>query len=470
MVCEVFSRHDSNGKPARIRLSHRHVGSVAGSFALHIINVKGGNVGDRRGGAVVSVSLRPYSRVLALPGVRASVVVMLLARLPEAAMGIAMTLHVVIGLGRGYGAAGLVGGLSTAGAAVGAPFVGRLLDRYGLRWVVAVCTVASAVFWMAAPSLRYEWLLLVALPAGVLSVPSRVLAKQVLAALVPPGQRRTAYALDSMSVELTFVFAPAAVTMVATQVSTTAALIGIGVAFALTGAAIWVTNPPLRTASEPAADRTPMRTWLTPRLREALLVAAGALFVMAGMEIALLASLRTSGDLEWTGLVIAIICVASILGGLIHGGVRRSLSQLQLITLQAALTIPVALFIQPWWVLALVLVPMALACAPTVAATSETVTDAAPPHVRGEAVGLQGAASQLGIACGSPVIGVVIDHSSVPWGFIAAGGGGLAVAAVAYVHGRTSTRRQASSTPAPEPYADTGPRSPVERGRDASHQ
>lgn len=393
----------------------------------------------------MSVSLRPYRRVLALPGVRASVVLMFLARIPVAAMGIAITLHVVIELDRGYGAAGLVGGLSMAGAAFGSPLIGRMLDRRGLRPVVAVCTAVSAAFWMASPWLSYMALLLVALPAGALSVPSRALAKQVLAALVPVGQRRTAYALDSISVEVSFMLAPAGATVIATQVSTAVTLTAVGVAYALTGAAIWAANPPLRSETEPAANRTPLRIWLTPKLRETLLVVAGALFVMAGMEIALLAALQTSGDLKWTGLVIAILCLASIIGGLLHGGARRSLSQLQLMALLAVLTIPVVLFDQRWWVLALALVPMALACAPTMAATTETVTDTVPAHVRGEAVGLQDAATKLGIAVGSPIVGLVVDHSSAQWGFVAAGGGGLAVAAAACALIPRSPRRRAPS-------------------------
>ena len=67
---------------------------------------------------------------------------MFLARLPMTAMGVTMTLYVVNDLGRGYGAAGLIGAATTLGSAFGAPLVGRYVDRYGLRPVVAVCGVA----------------------------------------------------------------------------------------------------------------------------------------------------------------------------------------------------------------------------------------------------------------------------------------------------------------------------------------
>ena len=72
---------------------------------------------------------------------------MFLARLPMTMNGVMMTLYVVTGLGRGYGAAGLVGAGITLGMALGAPLLGRCLDRYGLRPVVAVCGIGTTAFW-----------------------------------------------------------------------------------------------------------------------------------------------------------------------------------------------------------------------------------------------------------------------------------------------------------------------------------
>lgn len=82
------------------------------------------------------MTLEPYRRVLALPGVRSLLLVSLLARLPVTAVVVTLTLHVVLDLERGYGAAGLVGAAITAGAALGAPVLGRFVDRYGLRPIV----------------------------------------------------------------------------------------------------------------------------------------------------------------------------------------------------------------------------------------------------------------------------------------------------------------------------------------------
>lgn len=376
--------------------------------------------------------LKPYLLVLRLTGVPSSLLLMFFARLPMTAMGVTLTLHVVSDLGRGYGEAGLVGTATTIGSAFGAPALGRLIDRYGLRPVVALCGSASAAYWLATPHLPYEVLLVVALPAGMLAVPAGSVARQVLTALVPAPQRRAAFSLDMVSLETSFMIGPAAGILVTTQLSSTVALTGIGVAFAAVATMLYLSNPRIRTAEEtdtPRGQRRPVRTWLTAPLAATLLTACGATFVLMGMEMAMLATLRESGDVGWTSVAFAVICVASLTGGLVHGAVPRSLGQLPLMLLLTVLTIPVGLFGQPWWLLCLALIPSNLACAPTLAATTEAVSKLAPPGVRGEAMGLQDSATRIGLALGAPAVGFVMDHTQPGLGFAAAGVGGLLFAA-----------------------------------------
>ncbi|GAB2742907.1 MFS family permease [Amycolatopsis magusensis] len=375
------------------------------------------------------VPLQPYRRLLALPSVPSSMLLMFFARLPVTAMGITLTLHVVSDLGRGYGEAGLVGTASTAGSALGAPLVGRMIDRYGLRPVVLVCGTVSATYFLSTPHLPYLALVLVALPAGVLAVPAGSIARQVLSALVPETQRRTAYSLDTVSLEVTFMIGPAAGILLSTQFSSAVALTSIGVLSGVVAALLYLTNPPVRAGHETiTGTRPPLRSWLSAELTATLLIAVGALFVLVGMELAALASLRENGEVGWTGVVIAVMCVASLAGGIVHGAVHRSLSQVTLMVLLAVLTIPVGLVDSPWWLLALVLVPANVVCAPTIAATTEAVTSLAPVRVRGEAMGLQDSATRIGLALGGPVVGFVMDHSSPGWGFAASGLGGLLLA------------------------------------------
>ena len=202
--------------------------------------------------------LTPYRRVLALPGVRSLMVLALLARIPITAIGVTLTLHVAQDLHRGWGAAGLVGAALTIGTALGGPLNGRFVDKRGLRPMLLVTTVSEAVFWAVAPSLSYPVLLAGALVAGVFALPVFSVIRQSLATLVPTEQRRQAYALDSMSVELSFMTGPPLAVLLTSTLSGRAAMWSIGGALVLAGIALYVTDPPIRTPDdEPAGAARP---------------------------------------------------------------------------------------------------------------------------------------------------------------------------------------------------------------------
>lgn len=381
--------------------------------------------------------MRQYRRMLALPGVRNLMIVMFFARVPVTAAPMVLTLAVVEGLGRGYGAAGLVGAAATVGIAAGAPLLGRVVDRHGLRRMLVLVTVGETLFWVGARFLPYPALLVAAFVGGLVVVPVMSIGRQAIAALVPEDMRRAAYSLDSVSVELTFMIGPAAAVAVVTQVSTGSAMTALAVAVCLVGVVLYVLNPAVRSAAEADEPSVPRRDWLTPRMIGVLAIGAGAIFVLAGTEVTALAMLRESGQLTWTGAVFAIICAASAIGGLVHGAVRRSLRQLTLMVVLSALVIPAGLLGATWWVLALALVPTSLVCAPTIAATGEEVGRLAPPGSRGEAMGLQSTAFTLGAAAGAPVAGFVVDTTAPAMGFAVAGLGGLLIAGTAFALFRT---------------------------------
>ncbi|TDB80477.1 MFS transporter, partial [Micromonospora sp. KC721] len=376
------------------------------------------------------MNLTPYRQVLALPGLRPLLLLSVLARIPLTATGVTLTFFVVLDLGRGYGAAGLVGAALTVGGAIGSPLLGRLVDRHGLRPVLALTTVAEAAFWASAPALPYPVLLPAAFLAGLLALPVFSVIRQSVAALVPAAQRRPAYALDSMSVELSFMVGPALAVALATAVSARVTLWAVGAGVVGAGAALWFMNPPTRSADEPVGPqpRVPRRLWLTPRLLAVFAVSAAATLVLGGTDVAVVAVLRASGEVGWTGAVLAMWAVASLVGGFAYGAVKRSFSPLALATALSLCTIPVGLGGGHWWLLCLALIPAGALCAPTLAATADAVSRLAPANVRGEAMGLYGSAVTVGMALGAPLAGAVIDASAPFWGFAVTGGVGLLVA------------------------------------------
>jgi predicted MFS family arabinose efflux permease len=387
---------------------------------------------------MVDMRLEPYRAVLRLPGVRSLLLVALVARVPVVASGITLTLHVVLDLDRGYGAAGLVGAAFTVGAALGAPLLGRLVDRRGLRLMLVITTIAEAIFWAVAPVLPYLGLLVATLVAGLLAIPVFSVVRQSIAALVPEHQRRPAYSLDSMSVELSFMVGPALAVLMVTTVSARATMIAVGVGLVGSGIALFLLNPPTRSAAEEKEAGAPVRRreWLRPRLVAVLVVAAATTTVLGATDVSVVAVLRDGGQVGWTGLVLAMWGAYSLIGGFVYGAITRPLSSAVLMGLLSLFTIPVGLA-GDWWWLCLALVPAGLLCAPTLAATADEVSRLVPAAARGEAMGLYGSALTVGLAVGAPLAGTVIDTLGPSWGFAATGVvGGLVALVVLPVHRR----------------------------------
>ncbi len=372
-----------------------------------------------------------YRRVLANPGVRMLLFVGLFARIPVIATGLTLTLHVVNGMKLGFLQAGLVGAASTAGMAAGAPAAGRFVDRHGLRPVLAVTTAAQLAFWPSAVFLPYWPLVAGAFVAGVLALPVFSLIRQCVAAAVPVEQRRIGFTLDSMLVEISYMIGPAVAVFAAAALrSWSMVLVGLGLVGS--GAALLALNPPTRTEEERerAEAAVPRRQWLTPALLALLGVTLAATFVLAAAELSVVAVLKADHATRWTGLVIGLMALSSLVGGFLYGSLSRGFSPLVMIGGIAALTAPLGL-VGAWPWLCLALVPSGLLCAPALSATVDAVSRRVPVAARGEAMGLHGTALTLGLAVSGPVTGFVIDRWGTGWSFAAAGLGGLLIVAAA---------------------------------------
>src|SRR4051812_30712485 len=141
------------------------------------------------------MSLAPYRRVLARPGVPRLLVFAAFARVPATAAGVVLTLHVVMPLHLGYAAAGLVATAATVGMAIGSPWRGRAVDRLGLRRALIPSIVAGAAGWGAAPFVPYRVLLVVALAGGGLGLPVFTGTPPSLSRLVTGEQGPPAHSL-----------------------------------------------------------------------------------------------------------------------------------------------------------------------------------------------------------------------------------------------------------------------------------
>lgn len=130
-----------------------------------------------------------------------------------------LTMYVVVALDMSYAAAGAVVAALTAGVALGGPLLGRMIDRRGLRTVLLATVVPQLVFWLTVPALPYVILLGASFAAGLLMVPVQSVTRQAIAAMTTAGQRRAAFALDSVAGELSYMVGPAVVILCAAKVS-----------------------------------------------------------------------------------------------------------------------------------------------------------------------------------------------------------------------------------------------------------
>lgn len=438
--------------------------------------------------------LERYRAVLRAPGVPGLLVVGFLSRGPVIAVSAVLTLHTVLTLHRDYVSAGLAATALTAATAAGAPWRGRVVDRKGLRRALVPSIVIGGGTWLVAPWVGYPWLLVLAVVGGVFGLPSFAVVRQALSVAVPPDQRRSALALDSMSVELSFMTGPAIAVVGASTWSTKGVLVIVGAAQILSGLAMWLLNPPVRTPPEPAEpgdapagsevsgrrgrhrvgppkeSREPAaahgedrrRSWFTPALFAVFASGAGAALVLAGSEVAVVAQLRHLGHLPFTGVVFVVWGITSMVGGFVYGALHREISPPVVLLGLSLLTLPIGLANGPVTVALLVGVA-GLFCAPALTATSTALTRLVAEEYRGEALGWQGTAMTIGSAAGAPLAGFAADRSGASGGYVAAGLAGVGLALLALVMAAAFRRGRSPRPEGPDgPDSSDSPDSDVE--------
>jgi MFS family permease len=383
------------------------------------------------------VTLTPYRHVLAVPGIARLLLVATLARVPHTAAGVVLTLHVVTALDLGYGAAGLATAAYTVGAALGGPWRGRVVDRYGVRAALWPSIVVEGAFWSASPWLPYHLLLPGAVVAGLFAMPVFSLTRQAIGVVVPEELRRTGFALDSITVELSFMAGPLLGVLAVSELSSRTALVSVGACQVLAGLALVLLNPVVRSVSGASTVAGPRRAWFTPQFTAVILLMGASTLALTGTDVAAVAVLNESGHTALLGLVFAGWGLGSMVGGVVYGALTRAISSPVLVIGLALVTIPLGLA-QTWWVLAIALVVAGALCAPSISATVGDVSRLVPEASRGEAMGWHSTAATMGVAAGAPLTGLAIDHVGPGWGFAAAGAAGLALALFALVLARVT--------------------------------
>lgn len=211
--------------------------------------------------------------------------------------------------------------------------------------------------------------------------------------MVPAERRRPTFAVDAMTIELSYIVGPATGALLALQASSAIAIWVLGCGCVAGAGVLWLLNPPTRAggARPESTEHARIRELLHARLMAALLATTAAVLIVFGTELSMIAGLQRNGQGAAIAVVNTVWCIASLTGGFLYGAARRSVPLFVMVAALGVATLPVALAGQ-WWSYTLLLVPPGLLLAPSLTASSEAVTELAPDHARGLVIGLHGSA------------------------------------------------------------------------------
>lgn len=405
-ACDGFSISSTVPRPTVVRVGVHGGGKASSARSDTLLTDE----------PAASSGVAGYRAVFALPGTAVFLGVGFLARIPSTATAVTLSLHVVLTLQLGYFEAGVVSAVYTVGRVIGSPMLGLLLDWRGLRPMLIVATSAEALFWSAATWLPYPGLIGGALVSGLFGLPISALIRQTLAATVPPRHRRPAYAIDSMSIDLSYIAGPSLGALLVLHGSSALALHVLGIGWAAAGISLWIMNRPTNAVDAAAVTgrrRLHACDWFTPRLGAVFLAAAIVAVLVYSTELTIIAGLHSSGQAEYLAVAYTAWCVASVTGGFCYGAVPRHPGLFVLVSYLALATLPLG-FAAPWWSYVLLLIPAGLMCAPPVAAGSEMLVMLSPDRSRGVINGIYDSAMAVGAGVAAPITGLLIDRTSAP--------------------------------------------------------
>jgi MFS family permease len=333
-----------------------------------------------------------------------------------------------------YAIGGAALGLFSLGAGALGPFRGSLVDRYGQTRPLLFYVPAFCLGFLALASTSQTWVLLtVATISGMLSPPLLASSRTLWRSIVPPHLVRTAFALDSVSNQVTLVAGPAMAGLIAARWGASTAMIVVTVLVMLGGIA-FVALPSSR-AWQGSTTSTGLRGILTsPAVRTLLIIGALGGVNLGVLVVSLPAMSEQFSTPFGAGLLLALLAIGSVIGGTWVGtrhrtdaevGAARAAAALALILIPVIATSVAFTGLQPWLLLA-----AGMAFGPLGVYLLELVDRAAPAGTAVTAfaaiVALEGAT----VAIGATVAGWAADRGTPEAALLLSIGCLVAVAAV----------------------------------------
>jgi MFS family permease len=378
----------------------------------------------------------------------------LLARLPIGIEGLAVILFMQAQTGS-FAIAGAVGGAFALGSAVGVPTQSRLIDRLGQRHVLVPAAFVHAAAILAVLPLGYGGAPIVALIAVALvggfalppvSTVLRSLWNDVLHEQEDQDLRPTAYAVDSIMIELVFVSGPLLVAVLVAVASAAAALV-VAAAATIVGTLVFTSLEPSRAwrSESSEGDQGMLGALRSPGVATLTLAMLPLGACLGAIEVALPAFAQDMrGTTALGGVLLAVWSVGSAIGGFIYGA--RDRKHLRDFFLRFSLIVPVAMLplaIVPSFAAMIPLLLIAgTALAPLLASGNQLVGDLAPTGRLTEAYAWPLTALIAGLAAGSAISGALVEAMDWRAAMLTGALSGVLGAIIAF------TRRQTLCPPA----------------------
>ncbi|GAB2817042.1 MFS transporter [Comamonas piscis] len=360
--------------------------------------------------------LQTYRTLFAAPGSRGFCLAGLLARIPLPMMGIGI-ITMLAQLRGSYALAGAVSAAFVLSYALLSPQISRLVDRHGQRRVLPLATAISLLgvllLFAATQWPLPDWILFAgAVLAGGMPSMSAMLRARWAALYRGSPQLQTAYSLEAVLDELSFIAGPPLSVGLCVAAFPQAGPLAAGLLLVL-----GVTALLAQRATEPAVQPQSMQAATVSVVRLphvgllALLMAAmGA--IVGTIDIASVAFARTHGQPAWASGVLAAYALGSCVAGLLFGAfpLRMPLpQQLALGGLATALTTLPLLLVDSIPALAGAVLLAGLCFAPTMVIAMSLVERLVPAQRLTEGMTWLLAGLNAGVALGAAASGQLVD-------------------------------------------------------------
>jgi MFS family permease len=380
------------------------------------------------------ISLSRYSRLLALPHLKATVFASVVGRLPVGMVGLAILL-----LGHEQSGSFARAGATTAGYVVGlasvAPFIGRLIDRRGPRtFLRTCCALYPTALGALAAAIVAEFPLWLVLPlaatAGATFPPITVCMRTFLKRhLGDDPLLVTAYSLEAVLIESLFIVGPL---IVGTFVALGSAIWALAFA-GLTGASgtfLFLRTPPLLDWHiEPGRTSSMFGPLSEPHFLRFLGVVLCYSMAFGLVEIGTTAFASEAGAPAFAGVLLGLMSIGSVLGGLAYGSRNwhKPLErQFAIVLAVMGLGIAPLAGISGLWLFALFAVLAGIVMAPALTIQSMLVAKSARPEHSTEAFTWSATALLAGVALGIAAGGGILESGNSRLVLAAATGAALA--------------------------------------------